>query len=116
MNPEEQVSYRTATRRVEIEVEISGHLVWKYPVEDARPVLVETVLLQYDHGDLGCCVSAKVRGAYLFRGKPTKSRADDLAGFVYELWPAWLHELAETHRPERYLEHRGPISLPESAL
>jgi hypothetical protein len=110
MSVMERAGYRTTSRRVTFQVHLTGEPVIYQYAEDAHRILVESVRLDFDHGDDGCSVSAHLQGPYLLRnGQPGKTRADDIAGHIFEMWPAWLQALADEHRPERYQEHRGPL-------
>lgn len=107
-----RTGYRTTSRHVTFHVILTGEPVIYQRDKDTQRILVESVRLEFDHGDDGCCVSASLRGPYLLRnGKPGKTRADDFAGYVFELWPAWLQALADEHRPEHYQEHRGLLNV-----
>jgi hypothetical protein len=104
--------YRTVNRFTQYDIEFTGDpVVWTSHREGARPVLVESVRLDFAHGDEGYSVSATIQGPYLSSsGKPLKAQASDHAGPV-DFWPAWLRALADEHKPEAYAEHRGPLSL-----
>lgn len=106
-----ETTYRTVSRRVTFVIELSGDpITWQYPSDGARLVQVERVDLRFDHGDNGYSMDAYAYGQCLHRGKYTKIRGDHLCMGDVELWPAWLTELAELHRPEAYAVFTGLLA------
>ena len=66
----------------------------------------------FDRADDGCSVTAWIKGPRLLRdGKPGKATEVVPAGYAFELWPEWLQKVTDEHRPERYVEHRGPLNV-----
>ncbi len=105
-------AYRTTRRFIIFEIALSEEpIVYQYSPDSAR-ILVETVLLEFEH-DSGGVVSktASLIGPYfLSSGKLSKSPETALVYFDYNPGPAWLQKIVEEHRPDVFVERRGPIS------
>lgn len=108
----DQATYRTTFRRVEFQIELTGKPVIYQRSDDAYRIAVESVTLYFDRADDGSCVTAWLKGPRILRnGKPGKVVDVIPTGYAFELWPEWLQGLADEHRPERYVGHRGPLDL-----
>lgn len=104
--------YRTANRRVEFHVELTGDpIIWTSHYEGSRPVRPEMVRLTFGHGDDGFFMEATITGPWLSKvnGRPLKAAKESHYAGPPDLWPEWLKVIAREHRPDGYSTHSGPI-------